>query len=230
MIVARRLARPLLIGGIVGSVQFTLVYLFEGATRPGYNAFGDAVSLLSLTDAGWVDAASVVFNGLLLMGFGLAVLHAFRQKGWRWGPLLLVLAGLGITVAGVFPTDPAQGYPPGTPAGPAVVTTLHGNVHALVGAPATFGGLTASCAVFAWSFRKDREWRGWSPYALATALAIVACFFGFAVSALSSGPAGVFERVAFTAAFLWIVALAIRLLRRGAGGRALAGREEVNPR
>jgi hypothetical protein len=77
--------------------------------------------------------------------------------------------------------------------------------------------------VLAWSFRKDREWRGWSPYALVTALAIAACFVGFAVSALSSGPAGVFERVAFTAAFLWVAALAIRLLRRDAGGRALAG-------
>lgn len=223
MIVPHRLARPLLIGGIVGPVQFTLVYLIEGATRPGYDAFQDAVSSLSLTGAGWVDAASLVVNGLLLMGFALAVLHTVREQGWRWGPLLLLLAGFGITVAGVFPTDPAQGYPPGTPAGPAVVNTLHGNIHALVGAPATFGGLTASCAVFAWSFWKDREWRGWSPYALVTALAIAACFIGFAVSALSSGPAGVFERVAFTAAFIWILALAIRLLRRNPGGRALAG-------
>jgi hypothetical protein len=222
MIVSHRLARPLLIGGIVGPVQFTLVYLLEGATRPGYNAFQDAVSSLSLTDAGWVDAVSLVVNGVLLMGFGLAALHAFRQKGWRWGPLLLVLAGFGITVAGVFATDPSQGYPPGTPAGPAVVATLHGNIHALVGAPATFGGLTASSAVFAWSFRHDPEWRAWSPYALVTALAIPASFIGFAVSAFHSGPAGLFERIAFIAAFLWIVALATRLLRRGVGDRALA--------
>lgn len=213
MIALHRLVQLLLIGGIVGPVQFTLVYLLEGATRPGYNAVQDAVSLLGLTDAGWVDALSVVVNGLLLMGFGLAVLHAFRSKGWRWGPLLLMLAGFGITVAGVFPTDPSQGYPPGTPTGPAVVTTLHGNIHALVGAPATFGGLTASCVVFGWSYRHDPEWSAWSPYALVTAVAIVASFIGFVVSAFLWGKAGLFERIAFTAAFLWIVALAIRLLR-----------------
>jgi hypothetical protein len=171
------------------------------------------VSSLSLTVGGWVDAVSLVVNGLLLMGFGLAVLDGFTSKGWRWGPLLLVLAGFGITVAGVFPTDPSQGYPPGTPAGPAVVTTLPGNIHALVGAPATFGGFTASCAVFAWSFRHDPEWSAWSPYALVAAAAIVASFIGFVVSAFHSGPAGLFERIAFTAAFLWIVALAIRELR-----------------
>jgi hypothetical membrane protein len=224
MINPHRLVRPLLIGGILGPVQFTLVYLVEGATRPGYNAFQDAVSSLSLTDAGWVDSASLIVNGLLLMGFGLAALDVFRQKGWRWGPLLLLLAGFGITVAGVFPTDPSQGYPPGTPAGPAVVATLHGNIHSLVGAPATFGGLSACCAVFAWSFRNDPEWRAWSPYALITALAIVASFIGFVVSAFHSGPAGLFERIAFAAAFLWIVALAIRMLQRSAGERDLAAR------
>jgi hypothetical protein len=176
-----------------------------------------------------VDTVSLVVNGLLLMGFGLAVLDAFRSNGWRWGPLLLVLAGFGITVAGVFPTDPAQGYPPGTPAGPAVVSTPLGNIHALVGAPATFGGLIAGCALFAWSFRKDRRWRRWAPYSLATALTIAACFVGFAVSAFFSGPAGVFERVAFTAAFVCVVALAIELLRRGVSDhiQAEAGRSSV---
>jgi hypothetical membrane protein len=212
MIVPPWLVRPLLIGGIVGPVQFTLVYLVEGATRPGYNAVEDAVSSLGLTAAGWVDSASVAVGGVLLIGFGLAVLGALTSRGWRWGPLLLVLAGFGMAVAGIFPTDPSQGYPPGTPAGPATVNTWHGNIHALVGAPATFGGLTASCAVFAWSFRHDLEWRAWSPYALLTALVIVASFIGFVVSSFRSGPSGLFERIAFTAAFLWLVALALRLL------------------
>lgn len=216
--VPRRLVRPLLLGGIAGPIEFTAVYLVEGATRPGYNALQDAVSSLSLTGAGWVDAASLVVNGLLLIGFGLATLHVLRRKGWRWGPGLLMLAGVGITIAGIFPTDPAQGYPPGAPAGPAVVTTVHGNIHGLVGAPATFGGLIASCAVFAWCFRHDPEWRAWSPYPLVTALVIVAGFGGFAVSSFHSGPAGLFERIAFTAAFVWIVALALRLLRRGRVG------------
>jgi hypothetical protein len=34
MIAMHRLARPLLIGGIVGPVQFTLVYLIEGRRGP----------------------------------------------------------------------------------------------------------------------------------------------------------------------------------------------------
>jgi hypothetical membrane protein len=216
MTVWDRMARPLLICGIVGPLQFTLVYLIEGATRPGYNAVQDAVSSLGLTRAGWVDSLSVTIGGILLIGFALGALYGLRPAGYLWGPLLLLIAGLGMTVAGIFPTDPAQGYPPGTPPGPAVGNTLHGNVHALVGAPATFGGLTASCFVFAWGFRRDVEWRAWSPYALITALVIVASFAGFVVSSFHSGPAGLFERIAFTSAFIWIIGLALRLLRREA--------------
>lgn len=70
-----------------------------------------------------------------------------------------------------------------------------------MGAPSTLGGLTASCAVFAWSLRPERAWRliGLS---LVSALAILACFAGSIVSAFSSSAACAFERVAFTAAFV----------------------------
>ena len=43
---------------------------------------------------------------------------------------------------------------------------------------------------------------------------LLICFVGFAVTSVRDGPAGLIERLAFTAAFCWIVALAIQLLRR----------------
>jgi len=77
---------------------------------------------------------------------------------------------------------------------------------------------------------QDPEWRAWLPYALFAALAIPASFIGFVVSVFHPGPAGLFERIAFRAAFLWIAALAIGLLWRSAAGRAQAGREQANLR
>lgn len=58
----RRLNLVLLSAGVVGPVQFTLVYLVEGATRPGYDAMRNAVSALSLTPSGSVDIVSLVLN------------------------------------------------------------------------------------------------------------------------------------------------------------------------
>ncbi|HLH69361.1 MAG TPA: hypothetical protein VKY90_10095 [Candidatus Dormibacteraeota bacterium] len=40
--------RLLLAIGVLGALLFTTVYLLEGATRPGHDAWADAVSLLSL--------------------------------------------------------------------------------------------------------------------------------------------------------------------------------------
>jgi hypothetical protein len=108
--------RPLLIGGIVGPVQFTLVYLVEGATRPGYDAVRDAVSALSLTDRGWVDGASLVVNGLLhgnvhffvgatatftgLIGGCAVFASSFRHDpAWRGWPSFLLVSVLA-TAAG----------------------------------------------------------------------------------------------------------------------------------
>jgi hypothetical protein len=211
---ADRLTRLLLLGGIVGPIEFTIVYLVEGATRPGYNAIVDAVSALSLTDAGWVDIVSLVVNGLMLLAFAMALRQALVPRR-GWGPAFVVVAGLGFTVAGIFVTDPAQGYPPGTPQGPAVVATLHGTIHFSVGATLTFGGLILACIVFARYFWAEPSWgKTWSACSAASALATVALFVAFAYAGTHSGPAGLFERLSFSAALVWVVVLATELWRR----------------
>src|SRR5258708_31878652 len=61
---ARLLPRSLLIlltCGTVGSLLFTITYLVEGATRPDYNAWQQAVSALSLGPGGWVQQINFVF-------------------------------------------------------------------------------------------------------------------------------------------------------------------------
>ena len=50
--------RWLLAGGVIGPVLFVLVFLVEGATRPGYSAWRNFVSQLSLSDQGWEQVAN----------------------------------------------------------------------------------------------------------------------------------------------------------------------------
>ncbi len=209
-----RIYRPLLWAGILGPVQFIVVDLIEGATRPGYNPIRHPVSSLSLTNAGWVNSVSITVNGLLVMLFALGVWAALRPARRTLGPLVLGLAGLGFVVAGVFTTDPAQGYPPGVPGGPALIHTLHGQIHYYNAVP-TFGFLIIAFVTFALYFRSTGGWRGWSLYSAATAFVLLVCCVGFAISSAHDGPAGLIERILLGLACIWIILLAVRLLVRG---------------
>lgn len=89
----------------MGPLLFTVVYLIEGVTRVGCDAWRTDESHLSLGKGGWVQIVSFVVIGLLMMGFAAGV--------------LLAVFGLSLVLASLFAADPSQGYPQGTPPGPA---------------------------------------------------------------------------------------------------------------
>ncbi|WP_428967097.1 DUF998 domain-containing protein [Micromonospora fluostatini] len=51
---------------MAGSALFVLVFLVDGATRPGYDARQHPVSATALGRRGWVQTSSFVVNGLLV--------------------------------------------------------------------------------------------------------------------------------------------------------------------
>ena len=53
--------------GVVGALLFTAVYLLEGPTRPGYDAWVQPISALSLGRGGWVQQANFALYGVLLV-------------------------------------------------------------------------------------------------------------------------------------------------------------------
>src|SRR5579864_7245742 len=94
-----RLTRLLLAGGVVGPALFIVVFLLEGATRPGYSAWRDYVSDLSLSNQGWKQIANFIVCGLLSAGFAWGLRRALGSgKGATWGPLLLALFGVSLVV------------------------------------------------------------------------------------------------------------------------------------
>src|SRR5437667_8071177 len=104
----RQLTRILLTGGVVGPLLFILVFLIEGATRPGYSAWRNFVSQLAESDQGWEQIANFLICGVLVLGFALVLRRTLGPgKGVNVGQALLVVFGLGLLVAGVFVTDPA---------------------------------------------------------------------------------------------------------------------------
>ncbi|HKD76510.1 MAG TPA: DUF998 domain-containing protein, partial [Ktedonobacterales bacterium] len=118
-----QITRLLIIGGVIGPLLLNILILIEGATRPGYDAWTMAGSALSLSSQGWEQIANFIVSGLLIFGFAFGVRCAL--PGTTWGPILFAIVGIGLIVAGIFVTDPAFSYPPGTPDGPALHSTVH---------------------------------------------------------------------------------------------------------
>ncbi len=95
--------RLLIAGGAIGPLLFVIVLLIEGATRPGYSAWHNYGSSLSLGDQGWMQITNFIVCGLLTIGFAIGLRRVFRTgRSSVWGPILLGLFGVALIVAGIF--------------------------------------------------------------------------------------------------------------------------------
>src|SRR5215470_5128121 len=99
----------LLAGGVVGPLLFIVVFLIEGATRPGYNAWRTDVSYLALSQQGWEQIANFLLCGALCLAFAVGLRRVWRTgRGSVWGPRLIGLFGLGLLIAGAFVIDSGE--------------------------------------------------------------------------------------------------------------------------
>ncbi len=194
--------------GLLAGPLFTLVYLFEGATREDYRAWRHPVSSLALGKHGWMQVANFLASGGLLLAFALGTQRA-RQRS-TWPPRLIAALGLGLIGAGIFACDPIGGYPPGTPPRPDR-PSLGGTLHRLF-STFVFLGLPA---LFVDEARRRKPF--WAVYSTATCATFLGSFAvssaGFAQLPGLARVGGLFQRLALSAGFLWLTARATRLLR-----------------
>jgi hypothetical membrane protein len=206
--------RLLLTFGALGPLLFIVVFLVEGATRPGYSAWRHFVSSLSLGQQGWVQIANFLVCGALVVAFAIGLRQVlYPGAASTWGPILLGIFGLCLIGAGIFVTDPLLGYPPGVTSTP----TLHGALHMLLSLIA-FIALPAACLVLARRFAGDPVWRGWAAYSIATAILVTVFFIAADVAANAgpNAPAGLFQRLSIIIGWGWIALVALRPLGKDA--------------
>lgn len=203
----RSTTKWLLTAGIIGPVVFVAVFLLEGATRAGYDPMRQFVSLLSLGDQGWQQGANFLVSGALIMGGAVGLRRVLVDgPGATWGPILIGAAGLGLMAAGIFATDPAQGYPPGTPAGLPTSYSTHAVIHQLA---SSFVFLGIPIAAFVMARRFIDEASRWALYSLASAVGVLVFLFAaFAFADVT----GLLQRVAILLAMGWVAQLMRRSL------------------
>jgi hypothetical protein len=164
----------LLGAGVVGGLLFLSSSLLQGASREGFSFSEHPPSALAGGDLGWVQVATFVVSGVLLGAGGVGLRLALRGFGAVWGPRLITTFGVALVAGGLFPMDPAFGFPPGTPPGAPETISWHGLVHGAVFAVG-FGSLVAAAVVFARRYERQgapgRRWASLTCGALSLALA-----------------------------------------------------------
>ena len=213
------MAKGLLVCGAIAGPLFTGAWLVEGATRAKYNPLRHPISSLAIGDGGWTQASTFLVTGLLMLAFAFGLRRVLQARGGAtWRSLLIGAVGIGLLGAGLFVTDPLNGYPPGTPDMP-LSPSVQGTLHVLFSIP-VFLGLPAACFVFARLFARWGEHK-WAIYSVVTGIAFVVMFVvtsaGFAQVEGLVNHAGLFQRITLTIGWAWVTLLAVHTLNISIG-------------
>jgi len=191
---------------------YVIVSLAQAAVRQGFDPARDEWSLLTLGPLGWIQQANLVLTGLMIITGAIGARRAIGRSrtGGIWAPRLLAGYGLALIGAGIFRADAADGFPAGTPAGPAAHISGHGVMHLLCGT-AGFACLIAACFVLARGYYRRARRRP------AVASGVVGAVFAVAFAGIATGAASAAVNLSFTAAVIlssaWLTAVAVDLYR-----------------
>lgn len=199
------MTRPLLpavlgAAGALGALVFLVAAALLQVLRPDINALSGYASGFANGPYGPAFSAGAVIHGLgnIALAMGLALILGAGRAA-VWGSLLLGLAGWGIVLAGLFPTDPAGAAP-----------TLTGIIHLTVAAasfPIEFAGLL----LLARAFGASESWRAFAgPTRWLAWLGGASLLWLLAAVALRSW-AGLAERAALLTFMAWELWASLRL-------------------
>jgi len=198
--------------GVVAGPLFVASFLVQGAVKPDYDPLRHPVSSLALGPSGWVQTATFVLCGLLVVVFAAGLLRG-PGIARRAGAILVGIWGAGLVGAGAWVTDPVSGFPPGTAAllpEPSATGLLHD-----LFSVAAFFALAAACLVLA-----GGAGRWWAVYSVLSGLVVLVAFLvcgaGFGQDEALVDIAGLSQRVSLIAGWTWLTALATRSLRASA--------------
>ena len=207
--------RSLLGYGVVAGGVYVVSGLTQALTRTGFDITRDDLSLLANGPLGWIQIATFIVCGLMTAAAGVGMRRALRVlgagPGSTWGPRLIVGYGLGLIGAGIFVADPMNGFPPGTPPGPATTLSVGGIGH--IGFAALgFAGLIAACFLLARPYAAGRR-RALAWFSRGTGVLFLVAFLGVATG--TANPVVVLGFwVGVIVAWTWLAVVSVDLYRR----------------
>jgi hypothetical membrane protein len=203
----RSVIAALAVAGIAGPVTFAVVALVQSLLRPEHSLVADPISALAAGPSGWVQDVNFLVLGSLMIAYAIRLHLGVRPT--RWGVVglaFLVLSGIGLVWAGLFPATDATG------------AFQEDRVLHIVAFPMTFLGAGIGLIVMSRRMAGYPRWRSVATYALATGIAVLVLLLAGGGLVRSPGAPlhpwwGLFQWVLLAVWFPCTVLLALRLLR-----------------
>lgn len=203
----RSVIAALAAAGIAGPVMFAVVALVQSLLRPEHSLVTHPISALAAGPSGWVQDVNFLVLGSLMIAYAIG-LHLGVRPSWAGvvGFVLLVLSGVGLVWAGMFPLTDATG------------AFQENRLLHLPGLIMTFLGAGIGLIVMSRRMARDPRWRSLATYVLATGIAILVLFLaGGGLVRPPGAPLhawlGLFQWILLAVWFPCTVILAFRLLR-----------------
>lgn len=188
--------------GLVGALFFLASIVLLQVVRTDVNWTTHYVSDFVNGPVGWLFVVSALLHGLGNLGLGIGLgqsLGAGKLGPWASG--LFVASAIGILVAAVFPTDPADS-----------ALTWIGLVHSTA-VTASFILELAALFMFAMAFAHVRRWKAHAHADLVLSIAAAAGLSFFFLLLVVEQLPGLGERVALIAFTAWEIWASFRLIR-----------------
>jgi hypothetical protein len=205
---SRPTTRSLLRCGVFVGVLYLAVGVIQGLVRDGFDFRRHALSHLANGPGGWVQTTNLAVSGLLVIGAAIGIARVLQSRAAGW---LIGLFGAGMIIASIFPTDPVDGFPPGTPLGVPTTLSTSAVIHLASGA---IGFLTLAAACFvATRAMSRRKQPSMARLSFACGLAVLVGFFAPVAipDAGSAGIAGIWFAV--VVGWTWLAVMSTQLMR-----------------
>ena len=201
--------RYMLGAGVIVGPFYLAVGVIQALVRDGFDLARHPLSVLANGPGGWIQTANFVLSGVMVLaaavGFRRVLGPKARALSWFLG-----IFGASMLAAAVFPADPVDGFPIGTPEGFPTSISTAGLVHFIAGALG-FTSLGVSC-FFAARAMSRRNVRSLARLSLFSGLAILLGFFGgFALAGILPGTAGIWFAV--VVGWAWLTVMSLHLYR-----------------
>jgi hypothetical protein len=188
--------RNLVRAGILAGPLYLVIGYAQAFLRDGFDLRRHALSVLSNGEFGWIQTTNFLLSGALVIAGAVGLRRALSGvRAGTWGPILMATYGVGLLGAGIFPADPAMGFPPGATESAAL--SQSGLLHFVFGGLG-FYALIAACFVFARRFRERGE-TSWVVYSILSGV-----FFFGSFAAIASGSISAMTMLVFYGAVTWI--------------------------
>lgn len=195
--------RFLLLCGVIAGPFYLAVGLTQALLREGFDFSRHPLSVLANGPGGWIQTANFVLTGLMVLAAAIGFARVPGRRSWGM-TCFLGAFGVAMIVAAVFPADPVDGFPPGTPKGPPTTISTTGLVHFAAGGLG-FLSLGISCFFAAWAMWRRKV--SLAIVSLLSGLAVLLGFFGGIMSPI--GILGIWFAV--VVGWAWLAIMSVRL-------------------